>query len=935
MKKLLLWVALTFLSITQMWAITANPELIRFHQPESEIFLNIYLKGDEKVHWAETEDGYTLLHADNGALMYAMVNENGNLVASSYLATDPKDRSEEVINFLANTKKHLHFSKAQVEEMLSLWNDFSKMKNGPKTMQNVIGEKRFLVVLFAFQDQEFTFRKAEFQQLFNQINYTTGGRTGSVHDYYYDVSSGQFSLNVDIVGPFTGIYDTEHYGDTDNGYQDFANEAVDSAARFVDFSNYDNDGDGYIDGLHIIFAGKGEEATGIASQIWSHKWNIFNEPEYNNTIINVYSCSPEMSGSTGENITAIGVICHELGHVFGAPDYYDTDYAGSGGEYPGLGKWDIMSSGSWNRNGITPAHHNPYTKIYIYKWATCDTLTDAQMVTLNSVDRSNTDFHRVNTATPGDFFLIENRQQNKWDRGIPGHGMIVYHIHPNASGSYVSNARHPQQIYILAKTAQGVQAPTSSPSSYGDLNSSTAPFPGEMRRDSLTDNSTPWFRPWNGQENHAPITNISENSELQTVSFCFKGAQPSASNFVATGVSHNKMRLDWANYGSYRVIIAQNESNTFGTPSGFLLKGDTIPGGGIVKYVGNANMAFIDSLNADQHYYYRIFTKLNDTTYSPNFLNADATTLSCEATDWSSEDFDNIPTGEAPTCWTGNWTVEEWATSQRSNFLMSPVSDAPAHAETAPIRFADSIHNVVLKLQVAFINAQENDSLNILFRPSPTSAWTIAKSIHPSTIDTPEGFVYVDLPEVTDFTLIGFDFYHNGNSRVAIDDLLFTPGYLIHAFSDAHGDIEPSGYLIQQMNDTVVFTFNRHPGYQFANVYINGTRSTTLVQQGEVPTLKHRVIKSADIKATFIKNEGIDRVQSAQLKAYPNPTTGRLIIERQNQHSDMLVLMDLYGRTIRQWKAEESTMELNLQDLNNGIYILRSSEGSLRIIVRK
>ena len=432
MRKILVSFLLFFAATTAM-AVPAFPDMVVFRQPcNRETTVSIYLKGDERVHWAETVDGYSLLHGDDGSLMYAMRDENGNMIASNLLATEKEMRTQEVRDFLEKTPKHLRFSKRQIDELLNIWKQVENAKSGPKTMTNVLGEKKFLVILFAFNDKSFTFNKLDFKRLFNQVNYTTHGSTGSVHDYYYDVSGGLFSLSVDVVGPYTGMYNMAHYGNSNNGYQDFANEAVEMASADVDFSRYDNDGDGYIDGLHIIFAGVGEEAGGGADCIWSHKWNIFNAPEYNNTIIDVYSCSPECSGSDGTDLTAIGVICHELGHVFGAPDYYDTDYEESGGQFPGLGSWDIMSGGSWNRGGRTPAHHNPYTKLYIYNWKTCDTIdATAARYIMNPVETGG-EIHRVNTSTNGDFFLLENRQPIKWDVGVPGHGMLVYHIHPSA-----------------------------------------------------------------------------------------------------------------------------------------------------------------------------------------------------------------------------------------------------------------------------------------------------------------------------------------------------------------------------------------------------------------------------------------------------------------------------------------------------------------------
>lgn len=267
MKKIFS-VLLLLVAAARVLAVPAYPERIVFTQPDRETTVTIFLKGDERVHWAETLDGYSLLHSDDGSLVYAYSDDKGNMMPSRFLASEIEARSNEVSLFLKNTPKHLHFSQQQVDEMLSIWKQVENAKSGPKTMTNVIGNKKFLVILFAFNDKAFTHSKSEFKSLFNQVNYTTGGRTGSVRDYYYDVSGGLFTLSVDVVGPYTGAYHTAYYGDSDDGYQYFAHEAVDSAAQDVDFSDYDNDNDGYIDGLHIIFAGYGEEAGAGSDCIW-------------------------------------------------------------------------------------------------------------------------------------------------------------------------------------------------------------------------------------------------------------------------------------------------------------------------------------------------------------------------------------------------------------------------------------------------------------------------------------------------------------------------------------------------------------------------------------------------------------------------------------------------------------------------------------------
>ena len=934
MKKTFLWIVLMLLYASRVFAVPAFPELISFQQPNSKITFDIYLKGDEKVHWAETTDGYSLLHGNDGTLYYAMPDGKGGMKPSSFMATSVGERNAEVIEFLSQTPKYLHFSKEQVRTMQSVWDDLSQMRVQPKSMQNVLGEKKFLVILFAFADQAFTHTKAEFEALFNQVNYTEGHRTGSVRDYYYDVSHGQFTLNVDIVGPYMGDSNVGYYGNNPDyalGYQSFATQAVEFASHEVDFSDYDNDGDGHIDGMHIIFAGHGEEATGNATQIWSHKWNIFSSPVYNNTIVDVYSCSPECGGNFGETLTAIGVICHELGHVFGAPDYYDTDYGESGGQYPGLGAWDIMSGGSWNRNGITPAQHNPYTKIYIYHWATCDTLTQPQMVTMRSVTDCNTDYHRINTSTNGDFFLLENRQQQKWDQQTPGHGMLVYHIHPDAHGASVSNYRHPQQIYIVAPSTDTF--PNASPSSYGSIG--MAAFPYGSRRDSLTDNSVPWFRPWSKQPNNSPLTYISENNTRKTVSFCFKGALPQSSGLTAVGVSHNKVRLDWVNYGSLKAMIVVSDTNVFGTPrfGRNYSVGDTLQGGGVVVYCNGDNRTFADSLQSSTTYYFRLYTKLNDTTYAPTYVSASATTLACAATEWRSEDFESVADGELPACWTGDWEVNEHDGAK----VLEPNTNAPSWdgvytVYSAPVSFPDSVQNAVLSFHVNF-EADSNANLSVLSRASVTGDWHVLQTLTPADCPHDTNTIYISLPEVTAYTFVGFRF--NGQSGVRVDNVCLMPGYLVHSTDNGGGEFTPQGHHVYQLGDTVTFTMVPHEHFIFANLYLDGERVTTSVRVvNGVHTYALRVRRSCLLHATFVNRMDIAEPTVADVRVYPNPTSGRLTIENVPASAREMTLYNMQGcAVLRQAVAAgQSAAVLSLQGLPRGIYMLRIGQHVVKVV---
>ena len=945
-KRLLLSLALLIFGFTpRLGAVTAYPEMIRFCQPDGKTTLSIYLLGDEKVHWAETVDGYSLVHDSEGAFVYAVRDEKGDMVPSGIVATDIDQRSEEAAILLSSTQKHLRYSQSQVAAMRSIWEDMSKMRVKAGQMKSVTGHRRFLVVLFEFQDRQFIHTRNEFRNLFNQVGYNLHRATGSVHDYYYEVSHGQFDLSVDVVGPYQGVYNTGHYGEDDGGYQDFAEEAVQYASADVDFSNYDNDQDGYIDGMHIIFAGFGEEAGASSECIWSHKWNIFSSPVHNNTVVNVYSCSPELSGNMGENMTNIGVICHELGHVFGAPDYYDTDYASSGGQYPGLGKWDIMSSGSWNNSGITPAHHNPYTKIYIYQWATVHVLENPERVLLHSVTESNTDFYQVNTATEGDFFLIENRQRQVWDGGIPGHGMVVYHKHPDAHGSSVSNRTHPMQLYIVSPTANGYNYPTSDVNSYGAVDNEGTPFPGSMRIDSLTDNSSPRFRAWSKSRNCKPIYHISESTEERTVAFCFKSAQPELFGFTAQEVSNHQIRLDWTQYGSYNNVVVMSTDSVVERPTYYPMSSnrDTLPGGDIIVYRGSAGHTLVDSLEQGRTYYFHIYLHLGDTLFSDGLQASESITM-CPSTQWRTESF------EAPSaCWrdamiaasSPRWDISTTAASEGTHCMA--IEDNAVYEVlyasklvSAPFRF-DTISNVVVTFDAMFRNSSPMNPLTVIYRSSPSAQWDTVATILPDSAETSWKNCAISMPDASEYSLLAFYLPQmTGGSAVYLDNFNIRKGYLVNITYGEHGQVWPAGNAVHEKDDTVLIAMRGVGGYGLKSFYVDGRSRLSEVYRGvpgDTATTRPyylfdlRIRGNHTVHAEFGINTDIEeadgKAEKMTLNLYPNPATNLLNIRIDGAESEaVLRLFDPTGHVMLQQRFMNDT-QLNLDNLSAGCYFVQ------------
>ena len=97
-------------------SVPADPNPHTVKQPNGKM-LTFFIKGDERIHWYETLDGYTLLYGESGHLEFACKDENGTLMSSGILAFNAEERGEEELSFLKETPKKLFFSDEQTKSM--------------------------------------------------------------------------------------------------------------------------------------------------------------------------------------------------------------------------------------------------------------------------------------------------------------------------------------------------------------------------------------------------------------------------------------------------------------------------------------------------------------------------------------------------------------------------------------------------------------------------------------------------------------------------------------------------------------------------------------------------------------------------------------------------------------------------------------------------
>lgn len=508
MKKLYLMLSMLFAFGAAANAIPAK-KLQKVITLTNGTQVSVELRGDEYLSWWEGTDGtaYRATADEN-------VFEAFDLEAQKPAAAARRARAEQGrVARLARVKNSL---KGADDKMRGLGGDHITYK----------GVKKGLVVLVDFKNKKF----ADGHDLEYYKNVINGkdfsdeeeGYVGSVRDYFLAQSNGQFELDFDVVGPVTMSKNSGYYGN-DGAYQkdekvyEMIKEACDGIQDQVNLKDYDWDGDGEADQVFFLYAGLGQASGGSPGTIWPHESELRYWPcgvlSYSTGKINTYACAnelqPETQGSSRYISAGIGTICHEFSHCLGFADMYDTT---GGGGY-GMSVFDVMDQGSYNGNGFVPCNYTAFERIYAGWVEAIELESPATVKDMKSVSDYGRPFIMYNYKNTNEYFLLENRQNTGWDKGLYGsNGLLIVHVNyvPSrwANNSVNSSAEKIQCCTVV--NADGSRENTQY-SLQGDL------YPYEVKgvtmNDEFTDESEPAAKLYtkNSDNSYAlgiPITNI-------------------------------------------------------------------------------------------------------------------------------------------------------------------------------------------------------------------------------------------------------------------------------------------------------------------------------------------------------------------------------------------------------------------------------------------
>ena len=529
--------------------------------------------GDEDLSYFLASDG-TLLYQEGTNFYIAGVKADGTLYSTGVLAHEPSMRTIKEISAIKAQNAKAFYNSMETQAKAN------KVRREPMTPDNSLlpslGKHKIPVILVEFSDVEFSVEnpKATFdkylngKELFNkETDPEMGQNYASVAKYFKDMSFGKFEPEFEVYGPVNLGKPLATYG---AGYSSQENmgllltDACTAVDDEVDFTQYDSNDDGNIDLNYIIYAGFSQSIAGNSTDCIHPKSGYLSlAKSFDGMDVKRYGVNNELNGTpadqaNGPIINGIGLFCHEFSHCMGLPDLYPK--SGSIAEAcinQNMDYWSLMDAGEYTANGYRPTAYTAWERERL-GWMEIGTLTGPSNVELKSLDEGGAAFRIYNDKdeTGHEYYIVENVQNNGWNKNLFGNGLMVTHVDYLSSqfslgGCKVNNTEGHPRMHVMA--ADGMFVPeyflgSTIEDSYitflkehnadlvakyggqvfsiddykaeaaGDL------FPGTSNATSLTDDSQP-MKAWtyNGETMGKPITDITNDTEKGIVSFKFMG----------------------------------------------------------------------------------------------------------------------------------------------------------------------------------------------------------------------------------------------------------------------------------------------------------------------------------------------------------------------------------------------------------------------------
>lgn len=472
--------------------------------------VTLMMQGGKFNHALMTLDGLTVAMDEKGDYCYTA---SGHL--SDVLAHNKGNRGIEEQAFITAYRNSM-----PLDSPMRLIPRREESNSNPQVP--TIGSPRIPIILVNYADVKFIDANpaATFENQFNEKDY-------SCLHYFEDQSRGKFSPKFEILGPVELSNTRAYYGGNDSrGYDmhlgDMIIEACEGIDESVDFADYDNDSDGLVDVIVVLFAGVGEAQAWrtVPESVWPCQWDMQECYDWgysatgpfllDETRIDKFAVFNELEGSsnTSTNIDGVGTFCHEFSHCLGLPDFYHT----ANGFVYGMSTWDIMDHGCYNNNSHTPAGYSSYERHYMGWMDLIDPVenTNYSLAPLNSPE--GTAVKVVNDANPDEYYLLEYRTKTDWDAYLPAEGIMILHVDYDKTAwdnNTPNNIASHQRMTLIP--ADNVLSGSTNKKDLWPLNG----------LDSLTNNSIPAAKVYMGGYMNKPITAMTVDKDSGQASFWY------------------------------------------------------------------------------------------------------------------------------------------------------------------------------------------------------------------------------------------------------------------------------------------------------------------------------------------------------------------------------------------------------------------------------
>lgn len=514
-RVLLAGIAILFANSNPAVAAPVWGDQMDLAQPDGAL-VPVRIWGDEYYQKVQSLDGRALARDANGWIRYATVAADSSaFLPTGAVYTGITPTSTGLAARRSNVSVDVDISQAaRMAQAKANWDALHKWAPAAQPSISDLPESREaaaagvggvrsvtgLSILVDFSDQPATIPTLELFHLLNGQGYAGFGNNGSVRDYFAEVSNGRLQYS-NLVIPYVRLSKPKSY--YDNPFVAFGTRATELvlealatvAAQGFDFSQLTTDAQNNVLALNILYAGV--PRAGWARGIWPHM-NWMQGVSYGGRRFGVYEIS-----SIG-SAPAIGVICHENGHmVMGWPDLYD--YSGAS---QGTGGYDLMSSA----NLYNPVPPNAWLR----DQAGWDSTTRLEGMPIGTTFKLPSNTNRAlrmdNPANPREHWYVESRIRKGRNALLPDDGLMIWHIDENGSNSFRQSS--PAGHYLVSL----VQADGKL-----DLERGRMTGPGDLFHalyvDSFGATTTPNSAWWNNTPSNFKLADIGPVSDTMTVTW--------------------------------------------------------------------------------------------------------------------------------------------------------------------------------------------------------------------------------------------------------------------------------------------------------------------------------------------------------------------------------------------------------------------------------